>query len=80
MTPLARLDILRQKTDFNEINLLQMMMSANYLATGDVRLCTNRHIIWAVFLHPLDSLTKRDFVNALQQLAEIAKNTRSRME
>jgi hypothetical protein len=77
MTPLAKLDQLRQNPDFRETDLLQKMLRANYLATGDIRFCMNRHIIWAAFLHPLDSLTERDFVDALEQLTEIARKTRT---
>jgi hypothetical protein len=77
MTPLAKLDQLRQNPDFSEIELLQKMMRANYLATGDVRLCLNRHILWAAFLHPLDSLTERELVGALGQLTETVKKTRN---
>lgn len=80
MTPLAKLDLLRQTPEFSEIELLQKMMRANYLATGDVRLCTNRHIIWAAFLHPLDSLTERDLVGALGQLTETVKKTRNNLD
>lgn len=76
LSPLARLDMLRRDPDFNEVELLQKMLKANYLATGDVRLCVNRHIIWAAFLHPLDSLTERDLMSALDQLAETARKTR----
>jgi len=75
MTPLARLDAFRQDADFNEIELLRQMMKANYLATHDVRLCMNKNIIWAAFLHPLDSLTDRDLVAALKQLADAARKT-----
>jgi len=67
MSPLARLDLLRRE-------------KANYLATGDVRLCVNNHIIWAAFLHPLDSLTERDFMSALGQLAETAQKTRGEID
>jgi len=80
MTPLAKLDQLRQDPSFSEIDLLQRMMRANYLATGDVRLCMNRHILWAAFLHPLDSLTERDLVGALGQLTETVKKTRNDIE
>lgn len=76
MTPLARLDLLRREPGFSEIELLQEMLRANYLATGDTRLCMNKHIVWAAFLHPLDSLTERDLVGALDQLAETARKTR----
>lgn len=75
MTPLARLDMLRRDAEFSEIELLQKMMKANYLATGDVRLCMNKHVLWAAFLHPLDSLTERDLLSALGQLSETARKT-----
>jgi len=80
LTPLAELEHLRQHPDFSEIELLQKMMRANYLATGDTRLCMNRHILWAAFLHPLDSLTERDFVDALRQLTETVRKTREIVE
>jgi hypothetical protein len=80
MTPLAKLDQLRQTSDFSEIELLQKMMRANYLATGDVRLCMNRHILWAAFLHPLDTLTERDLVAVLGQLTQTVKKTRNEIE
>ncbi len=75
MTPLARLDMLRRDAEFSEVELLQKMMKANYLATGDVRLCMNKHVLWAAFLHPLDSLTERDLLSALGQLSETARKT-----
>jgi len=80
ISPLARLDLLRREPDFNEVELLRKMLKANYLATGDVRLCVNNHIIWAAFLHPLDSLTERDFMSALGQLAETAQKTRGEID
>lgn len=80
MTPLARLDMLRREPDFSEVELLQDMMRANYLATGDVRLCMNKHIVWAAFLRPLDSLAERDLAGALEQLAETARKTRGRID
>lgn len=76
MAPLARLDAFRQDADFSEVDLLQRMLRANYLATGDVRLCLNKHVLWAAFLHPLDSLTKRDFLSALDQTATVAQQIR----
>jgi hypothetical protein len=76
VTPLARLDLLRQDPDFIEVNLLRKLLKANYLPTGDVRLCLNRHIVWAAFLHPLDTLTERDLLSALAQLVRVARETR----
>ncbi len=76
MSPLAKLDLLRQDPNFDESDLLQKMLKANYLASGDVRLCVNKNVIWAAFLHPLDSLTERDLVSALGQLAETVRKTR----
>jgi len=73
LSPLARLDTLRRDPDFNEVELLQELLKANYLATGDARFCVNRNIIWAAFLHPLDTLTERDLISALDQLADTAR-------
>ncbi len=80
MTPLARLDLLRHEPGFSEIELLQEMMRANYLATGDTRLCMNKHIIWAAYLHPLDSLTAHELLGALEQLTETARRTRGSID
>jgi hypothetical protein len=76
VTPVVRLDLLRQNADFKEVELLQEMLASDYLATGDVRFCLNNHIIWVAFLHPLDSLNERDLLNALEQLVEVAQKTR----
>ena len=73
LSPLARLDTLRRDPDFNEVELLQELLKANYLATGDARFCVHRNIIWAAFLHPLDTLTERDLISALDQLADTAR-------
>jgi hypothetical protein len=76
MTPLARLDELRRDPDFAEVMLLQKMLKANYLATGEARICLNRNILWTVFSHPLDTLAERDLLNAIEQLANVARKTR----
>lgn len=76
MTPLARLDELRRDPDFAEVMLLQKMLKANYLATGEARICLNRNILWTVFSHPLDTLTERDLLNAIEQVADVARKTR----
>jgi hypothetical protein len=73
LSPLARLDSLRRDPDFNEVELLQELLKANYLATGNARFCVNRNIIWAAFMHPLDTLTERDLMSALDQLADTAR-------
>lgn len=76
VTPLTRLDLHRSNPDFSEVELLQKLLKANYLATGDVRLCLNNHVVWAAFLHPLDSLTERDLLSALGQMVEVARRSR----
>ena len=76
VTPLARLGLLRQDPGFVEVELLRKLLTANYLSTGDVRLCLNRHIVWAAFFHPLDTLTERDLLSALAQLVRVARETR----
>jgi len=76
VTPLARLDALRQAPGFVEVDLLRKLLKANYLPTGDVRLCLNREIVWAAFLHSLDTLDERDLLSALEQLVRVARETR----
>jgi hypothetical protein len=76
ITPLARLDELRRDPDFAEVMLLQQMLKANYLATGEARICLNRNILWTLFSHPLDTLAERDLLNAIEQVAGIARKTR----
>ncbi len=76
VTPLTRLDLLRSDPDFNEVELLQKLLKADYLATGDVRFCLNNHVVWVAFLHPLDSLTERDLLSALGQMVEVARRSR----
>ena len=76
LTPLARLDVLREESDFREAELLRELLKANYSATGDARLCLNKNIIWAAFLHPSDTLTESDLLSALNQLVEVAKRAR----
>ncbi len=78
MTPLARLDLLRRDADFNEVEFLQKLLKANYLATGDIRFCLNNHVVWAAFLHPLDTLARDDLLSALNQLRLVAHKTRNK--
>jgi hypothetical protein len=76
VTPVARMDLLRLSEDFVEVSLLQKLMKANYLATGYTRFSLNKEVLWLSYLHPLNTLTPRDFLAALDQLTSVAHKTR----
>ena len=48
-------------------DILQRMMQANYDAVLDSRYALGNNIIWSVFIHPLSSLTKEDFLSGIAQ-------------
>jgi hypothetical protein len=70
------MDLLRLSEDFVEVSLLQKLMKANYLATGYTRFSLNKEVLWLSYLHPLNTLTPRDFLAALDQLTSVAHKTR----
>ena len=43
------------------------MMQANYDAVLDARYALANDIVWSVFIHPLSSLTQKDFLSAVAQ-------------
>jgi len=52
--------------------VLIRMMQANYDAVLDARYAMANDIIWAVFLHPLSSLTQEDFLSGVAQTVTAA--------
>lgn len=52
--------------------ILIRMMQANYDAVLDARYAMANDIIWAVFLHPLSSLTQEDFLSGVAQTVTAA--------
>ena len=55
--------------------VLMRMMEANFSTALDARYAVFKGIIWAAFLHPLDSLRKRDLISGLQQVVTLVKTT-----
>ena len=75
ITPVAALDKLRAKPDFDEPQLFEKLLKANYMLTQEVRFALNRKIIWVTYVHPVDSLVERDIARALDRLVETAART-----
>jgi len=53
--------------------ILLRMMQANYDAVLDARYAMANDIIWAVFIHPLSSLTQDDFLSGVAQTVTAAE-------
>ena len=47
--------------------LLERMLQANYDAALDARYAIAQEIVWSVFIHPLTSLTEKDFLSGAAQ-------------
>lgn len=55
--------------------VLRRMMEANFTSALDVRYAMFQGVVWAAFLHPLDSLTERELRSALNQVVTLVKTT-----
>ena len=53
--------------------ILRRMMETNFTSTLDARYATFQGVVWAAFLHPLDSLTERELRSALNQVVTLVK-------
>lgn len=51
----------------------ERMLQANYDAVLDARYALANDVIWAVFIHPLGSLTKDDFLSGVAQTVTAAE-------
>lgn len=51
----------------------ERMLQANYDAVLDARYALANNIIWAVYIHPLSSLTKDDFLSGVAQTVTAAE-------
>lgn len=60
MVPVASVDVLNER-------LMQRMLQANYDSVLDARYAISNGLVWAVFIHPLDTLTETDFTSGLLQ-------------
>jgi hypothetical protein len=54
---------------------LLKMMEANFVAALDARYAVFKGIVWAAFIHPLDSLVERDLISGLKQVTTLVKTT-----
>ncbi len=61
-----------EAVDPDDEHLLMRLMQANFDAALDARYAVAQEIIWGTFIHPLSSLTERDFASAVFQTANLA--------
>lgn len=52
---------------------LQRLMQANFDTALDARYAVAKDLIWGAFLHPLDTLTQRDFASGILQTHSIGE-------
>ncbi len=65
MTPIAQVGIVPDE-------IYKRMLQANYDAVLDPRYAIANDLIWAVFIHPLSTLTEEDFVSSIVQTVTAA--------
>jgi hypothetical protein len=53
--------------------LLTRLMQANFESALDARYAIAQDVLWGVFIHPLSSLSERDFVSGLAQALTVAE-------
>ena len=51
---------------------MKVLLEANFHTSLDVRYATAGGVVFAAYLHPLDTLTENQFVNAMDQVANAA--------
>lgn len=51
---------------------LERLMQANFDTALDARYAIGQGLVWSVFIHPLDSLTTKDFASGLLQTKSLA--------
>ena len=55
--------------------ILMTMMEANFARALDARYAVSQGVVWAAFIHPLNSLRERDLISAFQQVVTLVKTT-----
>lgn len=55
--------------------ILMRMMEANFATALDARYAVFNAIVWAAFIHPLDSLQERDLISGIHQVTTLVKST-----
>lgn len=66
ISPIAQAGLANEET-------LTRMLQANYDAVLDARYALANNVIWAVFIHPLSSLTQEDFLSGIAQTVTAAE-------
>jgi len=51
-----------------------ILIRANFDRALDARYCVNENTLWSAFIHPLEELGSDQFLNALSQVVNLAKN------
>ncbi|MEP0392736.1 MAG: hypothetical protein ABJ205_11150 [Erythrobacter sp.] len=65
ITPIAESNTLPEEA-------LERLMQANFDTALDARYAIGQGLVWSVFIHPLDSLTTRDFASGVLQTKSLA--------
>lgn len=72
-----RMRVIAPAAELKDVNqqIFMRMMEANFATALDARYAIFKGIVWAAFLHPLDSLRERDLISGLQQVVTLVKTT-----
>jgi len=72
-----RLTIVAPAAEVTNVNrdMLMRMIEANFVSALDVRYAAFQGTIWAMFVHPFDSLRERDLLSALRQVVTLVETT-----
>ena len=54
--------------------VFNILLQANHFLTGDARYSVSNGVIYAVYLHPISSLTEDELVSGLEQVIALSKN------
>ena len=66
ITPIAPVDALPE-------DVMMRLMQANFDTALDARYAVGQGLVWGAFIHPLDSLTTRDFASGVLQTHTLAE-------
>ena len=55
-------------------SIREILLSANFDRALDAKYAVSRGMLWSVFLHPLRELTDGQFVDAVEQVHQLAEN------
>ena len=64
---------IRQLRDVSS-DLVRQCMEANFDRALDVRYCISGEYLWSAFIHPLEELDERFYIDAMRQVATLSSN------